>query len=457
VNWIYSKDARINQSLRRSVRDGAAYSVMAGAGETYFSAYALFYKATSAQISVLAALPALFGSIAQLLSAWLGSLIPSRKRLILAGVLVQTVAWLPIIWLPYLFPAQAVPILIGCSALYFMGAHLAAPPWNSLMGDLVPERRRGRFFGRRSRLMMLTHFTAMLAAGGALHLFEAGGHERLGFTLIFLVAAVARAYSAAQLARMHEPPYQPQPLRLPPLAGLLPRLRESDFARFTIFFACFNLTVALSSPFFTVYMLRDLKFSYLEFTLSTGAAVLTQFSLLGLWGRITDIYGNRLVLRLTGGLIPIFPALWLVSPSFWYILLLQIGGGVCWSGFSLAANNYLYDSVPREKRTGYAAIHQVLSNGTIFAGALLGGYLTTVIPEQVTVLERTVVWTSSLWGVLLLSTLGRAVMASVFLPRLREVRAVRPMSAGELAFRLVRLNAVSGLLSELFSQRRTRV
>ncbi len=457
MNRAYAKDARVNESLRRSVKDGVAYSVMAGAGETYLSAYAIFYKATNAQISALAALPALFGSLAQLLSAWLAGRVPARKRLILAGVATQTVAWLPIIWLPYLFPAQAVPILIGCSALYFMGAHIASPPWNSLMGDLVPERRRGRFFGQRSRLMMLAHFTAMLAAGGALHLFEAGGHERLGFTLIFLVAVMARAYSFAQLARMHEPPCQPQPLRLPKASHLTEIVRESDFARFTIFFACFNFTVAICSPFFTVYMLRDLGFSYLEFTLSTGAAVLTQFSLLRLWGRITDIYGNRLVLRLTGSIIPIFPALWLVSPAFAYILCLQIAGGACWSGFSLAANNYLYDSVPREKRTSYAAIHQVLSNGTIFAGAMLGGYLTTVIPATVEIMDHAVIWTSSLWGVLLVSTFGRGLMAAIFLPRLREVRTVRAMGAGDLAFRMVRLNALGGLLSELFSQRRTRI
>ena len=47
----YSKDPRTEQSLRHSVRDGVAYSVMAGAGEHYLSAYALFLKATTAQIS----------------------------------------------------------------------------------------------------------------------------------------------------------------------------------------------------------------------------------------------------------------------------------------------------------------------------------------------------------------------------------------------------------------------
>ena len=54
-----SKDPRINHALRHSIKDGVAYSVMAGAGETYFSAFALFYKATTTQIGLLASLPPL--------------------------------------------------------------------------------------------------------------------------------------------------------------------------------------------------------------------------------------------------------------------------------------------------------------------------------------------------------------------------------------------------------------
>jgi MFS family permease len=453
----YSKDARINESLRASVRDGVAYSVMSGGGETYFTAYALLYRATSAEISVLAALPALFGSIAQIASAWVGRYVAQRKRLILRGVLLQALAWMPIIWLPYLFPTDAVPIVILCVSLYYIAGHFAAPAWNSLMGDLVPERRRGRYFGLRTRLMSIVTFLAMLMAGSVLHAFDAGGRARLGFTVIFLVAGLARVYSLAQLARMHEPPYHPQPFALPPLPQLRQRLRHSDFARFTMFFASLNFTVAIASPFFTVYMLRDLGFSYIEFTASTGISILAQFVTLRLWGRLGDAYGNRTVMRLSSSLIPALPALWLVSPDFWYILALQVAGGVCWAGFSLAAGNYLYDTVTREKRVAYAAIHQVLSSIAIFAGALLGGYLSTVIPDTLELFGHSFTWTSSLWALMLISAIGRALMLSVFLPQLREARPVRAIGAGELAFRLVRLNALSSLLSELFAQRRTRV
>lgn len=439
------------------MRDGVAYSVMTGIGESYLSAYALFLRATNAQIAVLAALPALLGSAAQLLSGWLSQRLARRRTLILIGAGIQTLAWLPIIWLPFLFPALAVELLIASVALYYAGGNLASPPWSSLMGDLVPERRRGRFFARRTRLMSIANFLALLAAGALLHALEAGARERLAFTLLFALAALARAYSAAQLAAMHEPPHEPRPFALPRPSELAGRLRHSDFVRFTMFFACFNFTVAIASPFFTVYMLRDLGFSYFEFTLSTAASVLAQFLSLRLWGRVTDAWGNGLVLRATGTLIPLFPVLWLAAPGLWYVIILQLVGGACWAGFSLAANNYLYDTVPREQRAGLMAVHQVLSSVAIFAGALVGGFLGTVAPEALGIGAWTLSWTSGLWAALLVSTLGRSLVAALFLPTLRETRiGARAMTVVRLFARLTHPARIGAALTAPFMRRRTR-
>ncbi len=454
----YSKDPRTTQSLRHSVRDGVAYSVMAGSGETYFSAYALFLKATTAQISWLAAFPSLLGSLAQLFSAWLGNHTGQRKAIILFGVAVQTIMWLPIIWLPYFLPVHAVSILIVCVALYFTGGHLATPAWNSLMGDLVPERRRGRFFAHRGRLMSITTFAALVAAGLMLHFGKTGDHTRLAFSLVFSLAALARVYSALQLMRMHDPMPVPHRMELPPLAGMWARLRASPFSRFTLSLAAMNFTVAIASPFFTVYMLRDLQFSYLQYMTSLAFAVLLQFLTLRMWGRLGDIFGNRLVLLLTGCIIPIFPVLWLVSTRYWYILALQALGGMCWAGFSLSASNYLYDVAVPQRRAVYCAVHNVLSSLAIFGGALLGGFLSLVIPDQITLFGRTVAWTSSLWGLLLVSTLTRAVVALTLLPRLQEMRDVRRITPAGLMLRVARFNALAIFIFDMlaFTRRRWR-
>jgi MFS family permease len=453
----YSKDARTEKSLRHSVRDGVAYSIMTGAGESYFSAYAVFLKATTGQIGVLAAFPSLLGSLAELLSAWLGQRTGRRKHIILAGVLLQTATWLPLIWLPHLFPAQAVPILIACVVIYHAGLHLSAPMWNSLMGDLVPERKRGRYFARRSRLMSVSSFAALIAAGLALQWFEANAETRLGFTVIFAIAAAARCYSLHQLTRMHEPGHARSPLLLPPLAQLLPRLRRSHFARFSIFFALVNFAVAIASPFFTLYILRDLGFSYIELMANTATAVAVQFLTLSMWGRVADAYGNRLVLTCTAVAVPLMPALWLLSADFWFLLAVQAFSGLTWSGFSLAAGNFFYDLVPSGKRAVYSALHSVLCSSGVFAGAIAGGLLALHVPERILLAGHALELASPLWGLFFVSAVARLAVVALFVPRLREGRTVRRPTLSGLLLRVLPSQRLSARLIDSPLLRRRRI
>jgi MFS family permease len=452
----YSREPETDRSLRHSVRDGIAYSVMSGGGETYFSAFALFLKASTTQIGLLASLPPLLGSFAQLLSAWLGHLTGRRKPIILLGAGLQTALWLPLLVLPLLFPTYAVPILIISVILYFASANLAAPQWTSLMGDLVPERRRGRFFGMRNRLASGTAFGALVAAGVVLHGFDRAGQTLNGFIAIFAVAMLARAVSVYHLTRMVDPGGRTAAAEIPVKRSLFERMRHSPFARFSLFYALMQAAVAIASPFFTVYMLRDLHYTYLEFMANTAASVLMQVITLNAWGRISDSFGNRAILRTTGMIIPFLPSLWLVSTEFWYLIAVQIVGGLMWAGFSLSAGNFFYDLVPAGKRATWLAVHNVGASLGVFVGATVGGYLGATLPKSFTIGTMPVEWTSVLYGVFLFSTVCRLAVVSVFLPRLKEVREVRPLSMSGLVFRIARYNALAGLVFDVMGRRKPR-
>jgi MFS family permease len=446
----YSKNPEVERSLRLSVRDGTAYSVMAGMSESYFSAYALFLKATTTQIAFLAAVPPMLASLAQLFSAWLARRLPRRKPIILTGVAWQLTMLLPMIWLPYFFPTQAVPIFIVCAVLYFSAFNLASPVWSSLMGDLVPERWRGRYFARRTRLMSLTAFSALWVAGSILHFAKLANHTRLGFLTIFTLALFARLYSFSQIARMSEPPAisaLPEPVVQ---RDVWKRIRHSQFARFSVFYSLLNVAVTIVAPFITVYLLRDLKFSYLQFTASAAMYVMAQFLTLNMWGRISDTLGNRLIMVVTGSAIAIIPLLWLMSTGFWYIVTLQIFGGLTWAGFSLSANNFVYDTVLPTKRATYMAFNNVLSNAGIFVGSLLGGYLGPHMSAHTRLFDYTIDWPSNLCWLFVFSAIARCTVALLFIPHLKEVRDVPQRSAGWLIFRVTQFHALAGLIFSIF-------
>ena len=89
-------------SLRYSVKEGVAASIMLGSGETYLSAYGIFLKALPLQVGVLAALPPLIGGFLQTLGVSLMERYRQRRRLITLGVVAQALLWFPIALLPFL-------------------------------------------------------------------------------------------------------------------------------------------------------------------------------------------------------------------------------------------------------------------------------------------------------------------------------------------------------------------
>jgi MFS family permease len=449
------------RSLEYSMRDGMWFSIMSGAGETYLSAFALFLKATSEQIALLASVPPLIGSGMQLVSAWLGGRGTSRKALIIAGACAQGFIWFPLVLLPLLWPAYAVPLLIGCTVLYHAFGSLITPQWSSLMRDLVPEERRGRYFGHRTRIISLVTFIALVWAGGVLALFNRGEATLAGFVVVFAVATIARFVSVYYLALMQDPQRATRTEPTAIFAGMwrsLKFLRGSNFLHFSIFFACMQAAVAIASPFFTVYMLRDLQYSYLQFMAATAITVVAQFLTLNVWGRISDAFGNRLVLVVTGWMIPVVPALWLFSGNFWYLMIVQAFGGLVWAGFSLSAGNFLYDLRPGPRLARDMAVHNVLASIGVFTGAILGGYLASRLPPGGLVFAGVSLhWEFVLLAVIGISAVARLLVASIFLPRLREVRQVRAVSFSALVFRVTRVHALSGMMFDIVGARgRTR-
>jgi MFS family permease len=440
----FSANPDVEKSLQHSLKDGVAFAVMTGAGETYLSAFALFLRASTAQIGLLASLPPLLGSLAMLVSAWLGHYTGHRKMIVLTGAALQAFTWLPMLVLPLAIPDAALPILIGCVIIYHCCSGLAVPQWTSLMGDLVPERRRGRFFGLRTRLITAISFAALIGGGLLLQVTTNMGNTVTGFVLLFALAGFARLISVYHLSRMLDPAQSVTTSQLDNNRNWFTYLRQSNAVRFSIFFALMSFAASISAPFFTVYLLRDLQFSYIEFTAVISTAILAQFLTLARWGRISDVFGNRRVLSSTGIAVAIVPLCWLVTPQLWYLVMIQVVSGFVWAGFNLSASNFIYDLVKPGRRAAYMAAHNVLASIGVFCGALLGGVLGAMLPVEIELFGATYSWISPLYGLFLLSAIARGMVVATLLPYLREVRPVPPISHRQLIFRVMRINALAG-------------
>lgn len=441
----------LRRTLKLSQKEAVASATMTATGDNFFNAFAVHLNATAAQMGFLTAIPNLFGALFQLVSVWLCGFV-KRRYLIVAAAGLQALVVACMGMLAATQPANAIYWLIGLAVLYFSLNNSIQPQWRAWMGSIVPQRRRGVFFAARTRLTMVSTLLMFVGGGALLTVSNRLGAPWLGFAVLFIAAGCGRVMSSYYLWHMHDP--EPEPGSHPGAPANLRRsfthLRESlhdkTFRHYSLFVAGMQGMVAISGPFFAVYMLRDLEFTYLEYSLNALASIATQFLCLRFWGGFSDRFGNRLVMLITSSMIPLLPLLWLVSPNFYYLLGVQVVSGVAWSGFSLSTANYLYDIRPHKTNFAvYAAMQSCLSAVAIFVGALTGGLIATAAPALVQFLGLDALLRSPLYLVFVLSALLRMSVTIWFIPRSVEPRIRRRPQMLQIVYRVARLNALSGV------------
>lgn len=440
-----------SKSLSYAIKDGVFYSIMAGMGESYISPFAIFLRVTNYQIGLLASIPPLLGAFVQLISVGILNQIKDRRAVILTGVTGQALAWIPVLLLPLLFKSYAAYLLILVVTAYFSFGNLATPAWNSLMGDIVPEKTRSTYFGYRNKVMSIFTLGALSIGGLVLHGAEKIDRPWIGFSLLFSVALIARLISSYYLSTMNNPPYEVGDKDDFGILEFFSDFRHSSFVRFAIYTGLMHLSVMVAAPFFSVYMLRDLHFSYLQYMVVSAMAVLVQYFTLHNWGKFGDKFGNRKILVITGFTLPVVPVLWLFSANFYFILLIQMLAGFSWAGFSLSMGNFLFDAIPPPRRAKCVAIFNVLNAAGIFSGATIGGWLTGYLPLSASIHGLTISMISNLQWLFLISGVLRLCMSFIFLPSIREMREVEPLTLRELIFRVSSIRPISGLRFDLFT------
>jgi len=406
------------KTQKYSIIEGSFSSVSSGAGDSYVTPYALALGATNAQIGFLSSFPGLFGPISQILSSRLMEKY-QRKSLVTIFVFLQAISWFLFIlggffFLKSFYPEAIIPFLITSYIIYIIFGSMAGPPWFSMMGDVVPEKIRGKYFSKRNRINGFISIIITLSAALWLDYMEKSELIIIGFMILFGIAAFGRLMAAFYFRKHKVPDIKLEKGYYFSIFQFIKKAPFNNFGRFAIFIALINLSVNIAGPFFAVYMLKDLGLNYFWFTAINISAGLFTVIFIPIWGKFADKYGNREMLKLTSIFIPILPILWIFSPSPIYLILVpQLLSGIVWAGFNLASSNFIYDAVTVQRR-GLAVSYYSLLNGIgVFLGAMIGGLVAQY---------GKVSFTSIFFFIFMLSGVARLIVILIMLPKIKEVR-----------------------------------
>ena len=184
----------------------------------------------------------------------------------------------------------------------------------------------------------------------------------------------------------------------------------------------------------------------MTFTLVISAASVVKFLSMPVWGKVSDLYGTRKILSLSGFLMPSVPLLWVFSGNVYYLILIQVYSGFVWAGFELASFNFVLDSTTPRNRAAGVAYYNVLNGVCIFTGSIIGGIM---------VRYNDIFWSKYL-PVFIVSCILRYAASFIFIPRLKEVRVVERIPYSRLFFKIVSTMPTFGLVHSLIPFRSRR-
>lgn len=382
------KEEKLRHNARiTSVKEGCIYGASEGTGLRYVTQFALAIGANNAQIGLLTSVASLFGHGSQLFTERLMEKF-SRKRILFWGIILQAICWLLMIGVGisfFVFNWNIAPsLLIVVYTLLGLFGAIIVPAWNSWMRDVVDAKQYGEYFGFRSRSVGIVTLITMLIGGFVLDYFK-NTNLFAGFIILFGIAFLARTISGFMILKIYEPKLLLKRDDYFSLWQFLKRYKQSNFVKFVIYTAFISFAASIASPFFTVYNLTILGFSYTAETATIVINSIAMILFLPFWGKVSDKYGNLKVVKIATLLIPIVPLLWLGTllmadkiTMIAYIAVVNIFSGFVWAGFNLCAVNFIYDAVSREKTALCSAYFNVMNGFGIFFGALIGGLLASI-------------------------------------------------------------------------------
>lgn len=440
----YEDRRKRQKTLRLVVIEGVFSMIAIGLQQTFYIPFLNAMGATKLQIGLGAGTPAFVTAMSQFIVPALLRRSKGYKKLVLISIFSHAASYLPFVLIALLYGKWSVWLTIAALGVNAAAMGIGSSTWSDWMSYLVPRRRRGAYFAMRNRILTLVQLGACLLAGHFLDTFA--GKTLLVFSLIWSVGFLTRFIGSWVMASQYEPPQlrQPKPEK-GQFLDFVRRLHTHAFGRFTLAFSLLNFAANISGPFFAVYMINDLKLSYLKYTILTSIPSVMIVVTMSFWGKLCDRIGYVIPMRLFATTVSGLPLIWIITPHYWHLVLVQMVAGMAWGGMTMASFNYTLDAIGPLNRIRSISYLNVINYMAICLGSVTGGLLGPILPQFST---------SQIHSIFLFSVILRFFPMLLFQTLPEDVPKHAKMSAMERFFFDPRLSLRNGLDRTIFGRDR---
>jgi MFS family permease len=412
----------IKRTLRLSIIEGAATQIFLNwTTGSVLIGYMLLFNATPTELGLVASVP-LLAQFMSPLAAYLAERTGSRKLLTIVLAFIGRSVWVIAALIPQLGVPESLraSFIVGLVMISSIFQAAAGTLWAAWMGDVVPEKSRGRYFGKRTGIVGIIGMLANLGAGYFLDVVDAP----LSFQVVLAVSVVSALVGIAMYLGHYHPPKPSGRLSLK--ATFQEPFREVNFRHFMLFAIYWQFAVLTAAPFVFPYFIEQLRMSFTQIAIWSIIASSSALVTTTLWGRVADRYGNKAVLAIGTFVAGVgLPGNWILAGltgNLGFIWFSAVCDAIAWGAIGPAIFNLALASAPQQGRVAFIAMYSLVSGVAGFVGGLLSGPLLTLF-GNFEVITPELSWTRYHW-LFVLSGVLRA-NAWIVLRRVKETNAWR--------------------------------
>ena len=347
----------INKNKRYSIINGV-YSTIANSYGGFIALYAIHVLgANHQQVGLINSLPAITSLISVILGGLWFSQLTVKKKFCGLSILFTRSILLFFAMIPFLpdYQAWVFVFLIGFMSIPGSLANLS---WQSLIGDLVPESERGQFFSHRNRVLTIVGMIATAILGIVLNRFDAA--NPYPYQLLFVFAFLFGLLETLYLFKHVESPIQkPEVQQIKILTKVREMLKQKPFLFFLASSILFNFGWQMAWPLFNIYQIEYAHATAFWLSLFTVTNQLSQIITYRWWGRMSDQYGNSMMLFIASAGMATAPFLTILSTNLIYLTVINLWTGAFLAGTNLLLFNQLLKVTTDEERSSYITLYTV--------------------------------------------------------------------------------------------------
>lgn len=378
---------QLQKNFRHLYFDIAWFGLLNGSAISFLTIFATRLGANTSQIGLINATPAV---ITLILALPVGSWLEHRKvdKSVFYSALFQRLFYLLMAALPLLMIKNQAQIwvLIVLTLLMSIPGSIIAVGFNVLFAAAVPARYRGMVAGRRNAVFSITTIITTLICGRILNTFPFPD----GYQIIFLIGFLGGLMSAVHLwfVRPVDLPMQQQTtpqLQQEPLpknfirnfkshfkTRFHPEALKGHFGKILLFLTIYQFIHHLSIPLFPIFQVNTLELSDQIISIGNALFYVTMFIGSTQLGKLTNRFGNHKITAYGMCGMGLFPIILSFATGPFLFMVSMIVAGYVWALGGSAMINYLLESVPAEKSTGYLAWFTLGTNAAVLLGNSIG-------------------------------------------------------------------------------------